>query len=87
MVALWCVATCTRTRRPVKVLLMGVFMPVLVICVASRPVVIETLFGFINCDAKRISLTVIITHVFVYSIMAESELVCIAVIAVIRYAT
>lgn len=65
---------------------MSVFVPVLVICVGSRPVVIETLLGLINCDSHRISLIAMITHSFVYSIMAQSELAFIAVIAVVRYA-
>lgn len=86
VVALWCVASCTKTRRPMKVLLMSVFVPVLVICVGTGPVVIEVLLGLINCDAHRISLTAMITHLFVYSIMAQSELANIAVIAVLRYA-
>ncbi|XP_050693415.1 uncharacterized protein LOC126984064 isoform X2 [Eriocheir sinensis] len=85
-VALWCVASCTKTRRPVKVLLMSVFVPVLVICVGSRPLVVEIALGLINCDAHRISLTATIAHLFAYSIMAQSELAFIAVIAVVRVA-
>lgn len=67
-----------------KVLLFSVFVPVLVICVVSRPLLIKTLLGILSCDKESVSETVIIIHSFVYSILAQSELAYIAVIAVVR---
>lgn len=82
--ALWCVASCTKTQRPVKVLLSCVFVPVLVICVVSRPMVIEMLLALLSCDKHRVSGVVELIHLFVYSTLAQSELAFIAVVAVIR---
>ncbi len=86
-VALWCVTSCTKTRRPMKVLLMSVFVPVLLICVVSRPAVIETLLTLISCDKSKVSIVAVIISVFVYSILAQSELASIAVVAVVRYSS
>lgn len=83
-VALWCVVSSTKTRRPMKVLLASVFVPVLIICVVSRPVVIQTLLALISCDRSKVSNVAMIINVFVYSILAQSELASIAVIAVVR---
>lgn len=82
--ALWCVETCTKTRRPVKVLLFSVFVPSLVICLGTRPVVGEQLLSRIKDQPHRVSKTVGNITSVVYSILAQTELASIAAVAMVR---
>lgn len=82
--ALWCVGTCTKTRRPVKVLLFSVFLPALLVCLVTRPGVAETQIALLTLNPHRISDTVIIINTAVYSSLASAELFSIAAVAVVR---
>ncbi|KAK8403652.1 hypothetical protein O3P69_000029 [Scylla paramamosain] len=82
--ALWCVGTCTKTRRPVKVLLFSVFLPALVVCLATRPVIGEIRIALLTCDIHRVSVVVVQINMVVYNILAQIELTAIAAVAVVR---
>lgn len=82
--ALWCVVTCRQTRRPVKLLLFCVFVPALLVCLATRPVIGEIRIALLTCDGKRISKTALKINSLVYSIMAQTEVTSIAAVAVTR---
>ncbi|XP_045118289.1 uncharacterized protein LOC123508583 [Portunus trituberculatus] len=82
--ALWCVGTCAKTRRPVKVMLFSVFLPALVVCLVTRPVIGEIRIALLTCDPQRISVTVVQINMVVYNILAQIELTTIAAVAVVR---
>lgn len=82
--ALWCVGTCGKTRRPVKVLLFSVFLPALLICLVTRPAIGEVLIGLLTKNPDRISDLVLDINSAVYSSLASAELVSIAAVAVVR---
>lgn len=82
--ALWCVETCTKTRRPVKVLLYGVFVPSLLVCLVTRPVVGEELLSRIKDQPHRVSQLVSNINSVVYSILTQTELAAIAAVAMFR---
>ncbi|KAG0713398.1 hypothetical protein GWK47_016312 [Chionoecetes opilio] len=83
-VALWCVATCAVTRRPVKVLLLAIFMPAMLICLVVYSTIAEGLVALLTCDSNRISRTVIIIVWTVYLILEQIERASMAFVAVIR---
>lgn len=82
--ALWCVGTCAKTQRPVKVLLFSVFLPALLVCLVTRPVVAESLISVLTGNRERISLMIIHINSAVYSSLASAELISIAAVAVVR---
>lgn len=82
--ALWCVETCTKTRRPVKVLLFGVFVPSLVICLGTRPVDGEELLSSIKDQPHRVSKLVSNINSVVYNILAQTELSSMTAVATVR---
>lgn len=82
--ALWCVVTCRQTRREVKVLLFSVFVPALLVCLATRPVIGEVRIALLTCDLHRVSKTVLKVNSLVYCILAQTEVTSIAVVAVTR---
>ncbi|KAG0716243.1 hypothetical protein GWK47_010190 [Chionoecetes opilio] len=83
-VALWCVATCVKTRRPVKVLLLAIFMPATLTCLVVYSMFAEVRVALLTCDSNRISRTVIIIIWTVYLILEQIERASIAFVAVIR---
>lgn len=76
--------TCRQTRRPVKVLLFSVFVPALVVCLATRPVIGEVRVALLTCDLNRVSKTVLKINSLVYNILAQTEVTSIAAVAVTR---
>lgn len=86
-IVLWCVATCSKTRRPIKVLLFNVFLPVLVICMVTMPVITEILSAMLTCDNDRIARTVVTVTMVMTSILGQIEQIAIAVMAVVRAVT
>lgn len=81
---LWCVVTCTKTRRPIRVLLFSVFLPVLVICLLPMPVFAEIMVGLLTCDHDRVPMPVVRVTVIILTILGQIEQVSIAAIAVVR---
>ena len=82
---MWCVATCTKTRRPMKVLLFSVFLPGLVACLVVMPVAGEFYTAILTCDWDWIltqSVTDIISYVTVF--LEVTEVTSIAATAVVR---
>ncbi|KAG7154945.1 uncharacterized protein LOC121855615 [Homarus americanus] len=85
-VALWCIATCTKTRPAVKVLLCSVFVPIMVICLVVQPCFAEMLLALLTCDDLRAPWPFKVAVILFYSTLAQMELVCIATISVLRVA-
>ncbi|KAG0717454.1 hypothetical protein GWK47_054397 [Chionoecetes opilio] len=83
-VALWCVATCVKTRRPVKVLLLAIFMPAMLTCLVVYSVFAEVRVALLTCDSNRISGTVMLINWTVFLILEQIERASIAFVAVIR---
>ncbi|KAG0727246.1 hypothetical protein GWK47_035042 [Chionoecetes opilio] len=82
--ALWCVGTCAKTRGTVKALLVSVFLPALLVCLATRPIIVETRYALLTCDSHRVSVMALRINMTLYNILAQTELASIAVVAVIR---
>lgn len=82
--ALWCVVQCKLTRLPVKVLLFSVFVPALMVCLVTRPVIGEVRIALLTCDLHRVSMIVFRINTVVYLILAQTEVTSIAAVAVIR---
>lgn len=82
--ALWCVVTCRQTRREVKVLLFSVFLPALLVCLVTRPVIGEVRIALLTCDLHRVSKRVLKVNSVVYVFLAQTEVASIAVVAVTR---
>lgn len=83
--ALWCVVTCTKTQRPMKVLLSSVFLSTLAVCLAMVPMIADAHRSLNTC------LPLVVTDMrvhdiprFVIVIMVQIEVISIAAIAVIR---
>ncbi|KAG0727652.1 hypothetical protein GWK47_034204 [Chionoecetes opilio] len=83
-VALWCVATCDKTRRPVKVLLLAIFMPAMLTCLIVYSVFAEFRVSLLTCDSNRISRKVMLITWTVFLILEQIERASIAFVAVIR---
>lgn len=84
LVAIWCVASCTKTRLPVKVLLVSVFVPTLLICLLVQPAWAQLIMAKVLCNPDYISRSFKVTTALAYSILAHMELVSIAVMAAFR---
>ncbi|KAG0699538.1 hypothetical protein GWK47_025785 [Chionoecetes opilio] len=83
-VALWCVATCDKTRRPVKVLLLAIFIPAMLTCLIVYSVFAEFRVSLLTCDSNRISRKVMLITWTVFLILEQIERASIAFVAVIR---
>lgn len=83
--AMWCVATCPKTRQPLKVLVFSVFLLIFIMCLTAQPVIGEGLIAHLTCDPDRISWTVY--HIFTlmeFIFLAQIEQASIATIVVVR---
>ncbi|XP_071546693.1 uncharacterized protein [Panulirus ornatus] len=83
-VTLWCIATCTRLQRAVKVLLASVFLPLLLICLVSGPITSQVLTAVLANDPYRFSRTFEIVHSLFYSALAQMVHVYIAAVSLFR---
>ena len=81
---MWCVATCTKTRRPMKVLLFSVLLPGLVMCLVRLPVAGEVYAAILTCNWDRLPGTVSSVMGYMGDFLALTEVTSIAATAVVR---
>lgn len=84
LVALWCVLTCTKTRPAVKILLCSMLATTLIMCVIVMPFGIEVVLSELLCDPTRISQSVLIGLVLLYTVLVQMEQFYIASLAFFR---
>lgn len=84
--ALWCVATCPKTQRPVKVLLFSVFLPIMLFCMVTGPVYVEFLSALLTCDPDRIAKKIVGIFGILGVILVRIEQPSIAAISAVRAA-
>lgn len=83
-VAIWCVVTCKKTWQAVKVLLCGVFVPLLVLCLVTQPMKAEMVLAVLTCDPRNTPKIYRVITMIVYSFMIHMELASITALAIIR---
>ncbi|XP_045599438.1 uncharacterized protein [Procambarus clarkii] len=83
-VAVWCVVKCPKTKPAAKVLLCSVFVPILVLCLVSKPALAEMLMAILTCDENRTPKTFRVVTSLLYSGLAQMELLSISALSVVR---
>ncbi|XP_053651589.2 C-C chemokine receptor type 8 [Cherax quadricarinatus] len=83
-VALWCVVTCNKTKPAVKLLLYTVFLPLLLLCLVTRPLVAHIITAILTCDVVSFNSSLKYVLGIVYSTLAQMELLAIAAVSFFR---
>lgn len=66
-------------------LLFSVFLPALLVCLLTRPVIGEVRIALLTCDLHRVSKRILKLNSVIYVFLAQTEVASIAVVAVTRY--
>ncbi|KAK4298239.1 hypothetical protein Pmani_029397 [Petrolisthes manimaculis] len=84
LVTVWCVVRCPKTKPPVQLLLLTVFLSTLAVCLITGPLRAEILRAELACESHRITFHFYVVVMVVYSILAQVERISITALAVVR---